>query len=399
MEIDQFLVEMPVPAGPLRWATAWAHWGDTIACMSYAKWILDKKGQATCNFVYTGPDGRIVDFLKAQPWIRNVVQGLMSTDYNKAYALACNEMSDPAAWLPLITPAVADRDPLWPSIEDVTPTHPSFLQAKMYRTVPVMDLQLPKACENWAERFWRTVQKRTTGPVITVHPSSIWSESANNHWPHWKEAIGWLLEHTPYTYILSGLVEGFAPEGGHPRLIDTVGKIPSCMEMLAISKKCAGVISTPNCVSLWSVSHDIPGLIMGNRVMDNFAYFFRRYVDRLPNRFVNWDAPFSEFQRLAAAWTVSPRTYVDVLRVEERVREDRWRTNTETQAKLQKAQGASNLDARLGRTYRILGGIVAGRGVDHYKGAVVRAEELNGDPSILVGMGVIESCEITLATL
>lgn len=368
-EVDAHLVEFPLPPGPLQWATAWAHWGDTIACMSHAKWILEQKGQACCNFIYTGPDAHILRFLAAQPWIGDVVAGQYGPDYMRAYSLACNQESEPGAWLPLIrTEAFPDTSAVWP-------THPSFCYRRLYRCHPLREASLPPECEAWAAQQWQEkVAPHGHTPVFLLHPSSTWSEPAHRHWPHWREAIVWLLENTPFLYLLTGLEAGFAID--HPRLIDLVGQTPTTMEVFALANRCDGVISTCNCVSLWTIARNLPAIICGNRVMDNFSYFFRRYVDRAPNAWLDVDAPFEAFTALAAGWTVKPRLYADVLFQRDADRQ-------QSQSESDKADGTW-----IRTRYEALG-IVAGRTRDYRPGEIMGEEELQGNPETLLAHGVL----------
>lgn len=377
LEIDSWLQDPPLPQGELKCATAWAHWGDTIACMSYAKRALDLIGQDSCDFVYTGPDPKIARLLSAQPWVNRVFLGNINKDYMKAYALACNEYSGPGSWLPIIKPA---NDPEFPKSEDIWLTNPSHSLGHMHRCYPLTSLILPQDSVLWANKTWdEFIQPayESEKRVIMLHPLSTWSESAPNHWPHWDKAIDWLLNETDNIYVLTGLETNISTD--HPNLINMVGRTPSTIEMLALAALCDGVISTCNCVSLWTIASNKPAIICGNRVMDNYSYFFRRYVDRPPNVFINVDGSLADFQTVAMGWLSNPNKYAQIL-VDDAAR----RVAERDQMVHSGSVGMYH------EQYIVVRGLVAGVTRDFGVGSVVDAKELNGDPAVLEGQGLIE---------
>lgn len=149
-------------------------------------------------------------------------------------------------------------------------------------------------------RAWAQTQARVWGTYILLHPISTQSAKRDEHWPLWEDAIKWLLESTPYTYVLTGMGEFDAPE--HDRLINLFGKTTSMFQVLALCEKARGVISTCNAVSLWTVIQDIPAIIVSNAVFNHKEDYYHRWIKAEPNTVLYQYDTLEWFERTAHEW-------------------------------------------------------------------------------------------------
>lgn len=307
---DMALVEsyMRPPDDPRReieWCTAFGHWGDVFVCCGVMQRLMRYTGQSKVNVLYVGPDLGIVDWLRQQSFVAEVI-GIKITNategtYSKFWQVTARPNTEPDDWLPFLKGQV-EYLPKW---YKYVQTHINFA---WFKTRDGMQVQLwhggklPASAHKWAhDTLCERVGERT-GPLIHLHPVSTWSEAAKNHWPHWTDAITWLLANTPHTFVLTGQ----EPIPGLPRserLVDLIGLTPTNLEVLAVSEACGAVISTPNNVALWSVIQRQKALVVGNKSTQFLTSYYRRFLqsgERLT--WLNVDAPFEKFTEAVGTW-------------------------------------------------------------------------------------------------
>ncbi len=288
----------PLPQGQFSWGTCFAHWGDVLAASSFAQWTMAQVGQQQCGMIYVGPDRHMAEFLIEQEWCREVV-AINPPRYWDCYRDACHLCHEPGHWMQYLREGVPGQPvaELPPSTE-VWPTHyvPRF--GHTLQITPSPKMRLPTHRVEWATDLLKAY--RDGRKLVLLHPASVWSAGAGEHWPHWRAAVAWLLDQTDHTYLLTGLT----PWDGnsHPRLVNLIDQLPSCMELLALSEMCDGVVSTCNCVSLWNAMRKTPALILGNSAIAQADNFFRRWMARAPNVFLPVEATMDQFIQEATHW-------------------------------------------------------------------------------------------------
>lgn len=367
-----------MPSRTIKWGTAFAHWGDTFAALSQAKYILDHQGGEKCSIIHCGNDPNIAEFCEAQPWIDRAIN-LYPADYHSIYKTACEQNGRPETYIPRLAKAAAEAGITgFPRIEDVTSTHHIYVYGTNYRARPLQKAELPLSSMFWAEEWWDSQDFQ--GRAFLLHPSSTWSHSWEGHWPHWRQAVDWLLDYTSDTYILTG--QNDVIERKHPRLINLIGATSSNSDVLALAEMAEGVISTCNNLSLWTVIQGLPGLICGNSAIKNHINYFRRFIDRPPNYFIPVEASFEDWVAVAKKWLPNPEKWAsrELKKWQERLK-NLTPAVVESQPKPDCPQ------------YLVEKGMVSGKKQDYSRGAIVEAKDLNGPVDRYLEMGVITLLE------
>lgn len=338
---------LEMPRRGLDWFTSVGHWGDVFMCVGHIKRLLELAGLERGNVLYVGPDLKIVEWLRAQEFVDEAL-GVRITNadiYPEFWIKSVEVGVEVRDWLPILEPLCNDLPAWW----QVTQTH---INAHWFHCVPAAlwhGGRLPGSAWAWAEGalasrkdakaprnaqrgevgagargWWNAIGgagKRGVGSLapgsdpllIHLHPVSVWSETAENHWPFWVRAIEWLLEETPHTYVLTGqkAIEGLCP---HPRLVDLIGQTPGNMEVLAISELCDAVISTPNNIAHWSVIQRQRALVVGNAASRHLSSYYTRFLrrgDRMT--YLGVDSSFAEFMAAARRFlTTEGAEYAEV---------------------------------------------------------------------------------------
>lgn len=274
-----------------RWVVAVGAWGDVFAACGNALAALRQTGGAHTGILYYGWDADVIRFLEAQPWVREVsyLRPHSPEAYQAVVRRACSTGAPLTAWLdPLLEGGLVRGQDVWPAHVD------PLLQEQ-----PVIHrwqgARLPAAARLAGEQLLPD----GASTVFLLHPVSTQSAGLDEHWPHWPEAIRWLLRETPHTYVLTG--HGWEPErfGEHPRLVNRVGRAASYLAVLALAERCQGLLTTSNSLSMWSLIQGLPAVVAGNRAVLAPDSYFRLWIGAPPNRLVPYDAPLAAFQQAA----------------------------------------------------------------------------------------------------
>jgi len=298
--VESFMGGVDLPERPITWTTAFGHWGDAFMCAGVMKAMLKHTGQPLCNVLYVGPDPSIADWFREQEFVCDVIAvKITGVDvYPRFWQIAARPGTEPADWLAVIQPI----EPNLPDPCKVTQTH---INMKWFHKQAVQlwhDAKLPESARRWARNA--SIENGLDGPgkVIHIHPVSTWSETSQNHWPHWKAAIERLLLTTPHTYVVTGLQPIDRLCENH-RLVNMIGKTPGNMEMLALSERCDAVISTPNNVALWSVIQKQKAFCVGNMASKFITSYYTRFLMRGERmKYMGVDTEFDDFLNAVYPW-------------------------------------------------------------------------------------------------
>jgi hypothetical protein len=298
---EAFMTPMPLQIEPMEWCTCFGHWGDVFACVGVIREKMRQTGQATVNVLYVGRDLAIVDWLRLQPFVGEVI-GLRSHDdhfYRRFWYVTTRPDVTAEVWLGMLHEVVRGL----PEAKAFTQTQVCTRWFGTRDAMPALlwgDARLPDPAQNAAYELMEPI--RGAQAIYHLHPLSTWSEGANNHWPHWLAAIEWLIERTPYTYVLTGMHDiMFLPKS--PRLVNLIGRTSSNLDVLAISRLFDGVISTPNSVALWSAIDQQKLLCVGNLATGNLTSYYRRFIEKsLEATYTNVDTSLSAFQARVCGW-------------------------------------------------------------------------------------------------
>lgn len=274
------------------WLTAFGSWGDCIASYGNICRFLNSREKDKANVVYFGMDENIVRFLKAQDRI------------DKVRHLKVN---DPNAYRLYQFMAMADFDRfteetgLADELPNIFPTHLTehALTGMIHRE---MTVNLPDAQANWAGFL------KPHGPFVLVQPWSVQSCTMLNHWPHWTEAITRIADESDLKVVLVGQIRNACdpdyvfPWIDHPNVLNLVGQTPSMIDVLHLARLATGVVTTSNCLSLFSVPENKATLVACHQLLKTKGAYFHTWISVEPNTVLESDTTLDEFVEVFKRW-------------------------------------------------------------------------------------------------
>jgi hypothetical protein len=263
--------------------------GDTFCAIGNA--MLHHAWEEPADFLYYGYDPDVAEFIRVQAFCKSCVDVIAKSD--DEYQRSVLEL---AVKLKPLEGGYNDylRTILPPEIDPASLhlVHIGEQAKREYRIKRWKNPQLPEVVRAWAEQcFFRHDARKS----ILLNPYSFQSNTIQRHWPHWVQAILWLLREFPdVRFYLTG--HGFHHKFSAPNLVDLVGQTPSFMSVLALANLCDGIISTTNNLTHWAVMTGTPCVSPCVWCMSVDWYYFRKWVNVEPVRLVEYTSPIESFQ-------------------------------------------------------------------------------------------------------
>jgi FkbM family methyltransferase len=276
-------------------------WGDVLCTLGGAmtRAAQIKAVGQECTLIYYGFDPEIARFLRLQGHFDSVIH--VAPDSDEGYWGRVEEATDPRVpvswWLNEIVFGTGIRP------EDVTPMH---VGSQWDRGDPITRWsgpKLPREIRKVADLLVEACRFRFDSDPILVYPRSEQSTCWEDHWPHWDQAVAWLLAHTDHPIILCG--QRYESDLSHPRLLNLVGQTASMMQVFALAEAAGSVITTVNSLSHWCWIQGIPAVACANRTIADKDDYFRRALSSPSIRLVEMDDDLEDFQE-AYAWLMRP---------------------------------------------------------------------------------------------
>lgn len=262
-------------------------WGDALAALGNAS-LLQRANIQEYKVIYFGFDRNIKTFLKWQPGVQSVIHVPPKNweHYEKVCLLACcTENVNHTHWLPLLDLKI-DGIVIQTHITD-------YLQREN-----------PEYCVRDFECVLERSFPKFRKPTLLFQPYSVQSSTFQEHWPHWMEALDWILEETEWDVVVAGARYVYSPVGEsnfvfpelpeHERLTVMVGKTQSMTDVFALADACQGIVTTNNCLSMWSVITDKPALVVHTK--REYPYF-HNWIDYGRNKVLPFGTSLEEFKR------------------------------------------------------------------------------------------------------
>lgn len=262
--------------------------GDVICGIGSAMLHSDFKSPA--DFLYIGYSEDVAEFVRAQSFCASCVSIIMTgSDYTAAeYALTRKLPPEQSCRAYLRTIGV---DKIGISPDRVYLTHIGEQAKRDYRIHRWKNPQLPESVREWAKERFIDDGIRS----YLLHPTSWQSNDLKKHWPHWTEAIVWLLQNYPqHRFYLTG--QDYSHRFVSDNLVNLVDQTPTFMEVLAVSDLCHAVISTTNNLSHWCILTDKPSVACCVWGMSFPWYYFRKWIDVVPIRLVEFSDSLEVFK-------------------------------------------------------------------------------------------------------
>jgi len=157
-------------------------------------------------------------------------------------------------------------------------------------------------------------------PSLLFNPYSIQSLMFSDHCPLLPEIFVWLIDQTKWNIILTGqktFNHSYLGEQPFPLKItdedevdnfqNLVGETESMVDVFHIASQCEGIITTSNCLSLWSIMTNKPALVVMNKHLSNPGdrkafNFHRNWIEHEPNTLVDYNCTPNEFMETFKKW-------------------------------------------------------------------------------------------------
>ncbi len=278
------------PARP-QWATLAGAWGDVFCAIGNIREMMHTKEMEKVGIIWYGRDPKIADWLRLQPWVREVVaivepdKKTMTLTYGKLCQVKPQYGRE--AWCDLLFGHDIDGP--------IAFTHLCLAEERTpkYWTGAVLSEQ----SHEWAE----TVARAAGGPFILLNPLSVASNTMADHWPHWGAAIKMLTEVSSCKIVLVG--ENVIEWEAHPNLLNVSGLSKSMQDVLALAERAAGIVTTGNNLGHYAIIAQKPGVVAFARTAPKSSFYHKfneqpeEEYDRRLLSLVEFTEPFADFQR------------------------------------------------------------------------------------------------------
>ncbi len=275
------------------WTTSVGAWGDSLCAYGNICKLLRERNEEKANVVYFGYDQNVCEFFKAQPnidkvsWLKIDPPSLLS----KYQRLAVTDVPE---WLKVTE--------LKEQLPDIVPTHIThammvhnyFGNLDPYRN---FDAELPPVKGDWDKFF---CYKK---PFLLFQPYSTQSCDYDNHWPHWKEALDFILETTDKTVVMAGEMPpkdmkapDWFPYVEDDRVVNIVGQTQNMIDLLHIATWADELVTTCNALAYWSIIKNKPAVVCYNKIIKPRSPFYYDWIKHEPNKTVDFDEDLDVFK-------------------------------------------------------------------------------------------------------
>ena len=270
------------------YATAVGTWGDSIAAYGNMLKELEVRKREKCKMICYSKDPEVAKFLGMQKEIEAVVH--IQPEGDGEYLAAIGQIGDKAEvdWNKI---ANVKGEVIQTHIgNDFLFEHPDIINRPEKITLDYESyLDVPKN-------------------VLFFQPFSTHSVSLVDHWPYWFQALEWLDDRGGWEIWVFGLKRGGMRGQGFefPRLchlknVNSFVDRACMMAVLQIAKKCKGIITTSNCIAMWSVIHKKKSLVMCNKLNLTHDYY-NGWINHPPNTLLPANTTLDKFKRDFQAW-------------------------------------------------------------------------------------------------
>jgi len=283
----------------LPYFTAIGAWGDVFACYARICLMMKETGLPKANILHYGFDPHIKDFLEYQDNIEEVLHlvpdslGAYDDVIAEANTGSMDWINELKGWAHLNHNLMI----MGHTTHDIISK--KIINRHFDYRIPPSSVPLPLHS-------------------VLFNPYSFQSCSFRAHWPFMPNVLRFLLDETDWHVVLVGQEKTFNTNGeywdfpmivDHPEVTNLVGKTESMFEVLAIAEDCEAIISTSNCLSLWSIIADKPSIVlMNSKLTDPFVIgheYWKEWVETEPNKCVYYDQNFDQFRKAYQGWNVS----------------------------------------------------------------------------------------------
>jgi hypothetical protein len=253
------------------WTTAVGAWGDTLCAYGNICKLLKERNEEKANIVFFGLDQNVCEFLKVQDkiakveWLKCEPPFVIGKYIKMAY-------DDPEGWHKFT--GVKD------AIPEIHFTH--LHNQEPYRD---FDCALPSSGADW-KQFLADKE-----PYTLFQPYSTQSCDYADHWPHWKEALKFIVDNTDSNVVIVGempekLEEVFDVDlFEHPQVTCLLGQTKSMIDVLHIASGADMVVTTCNAIAYWSIIKKKPSMVCCNKIIKDATPYYYKWLNHRNNFF------------------------------------------------------------------------------------------------------------------
>jgi len=293
------------------YTTSLGAWGDMFVCYANISLITERIGRKV-SVLHYGTDPEVAKFLEYQENVEEV--RFASPSSEEEYQEVICEAKMGKEW----ARRIFEEDGFMFSTHLDGEMIMNLMIARRFKyRLPPLEVAISMGSAD------PVVTSRTPLPpmpdTILLNPFSFQSCLPQSHWPWIPEAMQYLINKTDWKFVMVGLKktrysgtnEYFDfplkfTERYHPRVWNMVGKTKSMMEVLAIAEQCAGIVTTSNALSMWSIISNKPALVWAHKKLTNPVVpgheYYREWIKAEPNQIIWWERSLDEFKEECDKW-------------------------------------------------------------------------------------------------
>lgn len=274
-----------IPEKPL-WATVAGAWGDVFCAIGNIREMMAEKQIGTIGVIWYGRDPKIADWLRLQPWIRELIaihepdKKTMTLTYGRLCQVKPQYAVD--EWTALLA---ANGHTLRGEIA-YTQLCLAEVRPPKYWHDPV----LSKEAYEWA----RNIADCVDGEFLLVNPLSVASNTMKDHWPYWGPALQMMLDTMTYKIVLVG--ENLIDWEPHPHLVNVSGQSRSMQDVLALAELANGIVTTGNNLGHYAIICGKPAVVAFARTCPKSS-FYHKFNEHPLLSLVEFEEPMADFER------------------------------------------------------------------------------------------------------
>lgn len=280
----------------LPYFTTIGAWGDVLACYVNICHLMELLNLPKANILHYGFDQTIQDFFKIQENVQDVIH-IKPKSWKDYENIVADANTGDEHWVAKICDLPVKQVILGNLNQYVISKKVTNRKANCL--VPKSEIDVPEKS-------------------ILFNPYSFQSCSFQAHWRFMPELLNFLVRETDWHVVLTGQEKTYNINGeywdfplvvNHPRVTNLVGKTESMMEVLSVANECQGIISTSNCLALWSIITNKPAIILMNaKLTDPFVpghVYWKDWIESDPNQIVHYNQTFERFKEIYQGWNTN----------------------------------------------------------------------------------------------
>lgn len=280
------------------WGVSAGEWGDGIAAVGISRRLGAPKGT---RWLLAGSDRKLVDWLGRQT----------GAEEHSGHILKAPDVGTYMAWVKRAcceTPAEGIRcaeELLALAGIQADEIYAAQVNYQRWPDPTVSRWMGPELSGESVE--WAAAQAGKLGKFLLLHPYSNASTPEDAHWEGWVEGIA-SLKQMSMPVLITGRMwpDAWGPQPTGGSLVDMIGATPSMEHLLALTTHAKGVVTTSNCLSMWSYTASVKTVVMMNRALTRMTdNWFRRWIEHPMNELVPFGATQQDFH--AAIGTLTGR--------------------------------------------------------------------------------------------